>query len=124
MLPGALHALCDALAELAGEAVTYTSAAAGTSTVLVAVRGRSQMQIQQTDGAILESLSHDWLIRRSDLDELGNAGDGYTPAKGDTITTMPSPFFPQAQTFELMAPPYSPSDHQGLRLRLHSVRTI
>ena len=124
LMQSAAAALATAIAAVAGETIVYTCAATSQSVQLTAARGRSTHEAPSTDGAILQVLSHDWLVDAKDLAPLATASVSYTPQKGDTIQTQASEFFPAGQTFTLMSPPYSPSDHDARRLRLHSVRTV
>jgi hypothetical protein len=117
MFSDAIDALGQALADVAGEMVIYTSAALNKTAPLVAVPGRSTINVQNTDGAILQVLSHDFLVVAGDLEALNVPKSKYKPAKGDTVTLVKS-----GSVYELMTPPFTPSDHLGGRLRLHSVR--
>ena len=116
MFTEAIDALGDALEEVAGELVLYTSATTGATASLPAVPGRSIVQDEQSDGTIIQVLSIDWLVFARKL--IAN-GQPIAPAKGDTITwTTPAG---TQLVYELMSPPYAPADHLGVRLRLHSL---
>ena len=119
MFQDAIHALSDALKDVAGELVFYQSAGSGVAFSIVAVPGRSMVTVERDHGAVIDVLSHDWTI---DVDDLAaaNGGQPYTPAKGDTITRRrPSG---TDDVYRLMNPPWKPADSFMIRMRLHSVK--
>lgn len=130
MFDDAIDALQEALSSTVGEEVTYTSAATNAVIKLDAVRARSVINVQSTDGAILQVNSSDFIVEARKLSSLvSNQAGRYMPAKGDTITITHNNADPRSQdpswseTYELMSPAFTPSDHAGQRLRLHTVRT-
>jgi hypothetical protein len=94
--------------------VTY---AVGNATAnVMAVLGRSKMEVDGPGGAIIQVPSHDFIVRASDL-VISNAI--VTPAKGHTVAyTLAG----RTYTYQLMMPPFDPHDHAGCFLRLHSKR--
>ena len=135
LFPSAIDLLSLALNATVAELVTYTTATTGGASVSIkAVRGRQNVDVQETEGAILQTITQDWLVAAADLAGLSGGATGYTPVKGDRITTqansgsasIPQPGAPAlaAQTYELITPPFTPSDHGGRRLRLHTVRIL
>jgi|SRR5579884_1049135 len=113
----AIAALHAATFAVQGELVTYTRSDTGAVLrKLEAVLARSPREVQNTDGAIVQVIGHDFLVMAADL---AIAGVPFTPAKGDRIERQVNG---TSEVYELMTPPSSPSDHHSQRLRLHSVR--
>src|SRR5579864_4763388 len=91
------------------ELVTITPVSGNSPYTLNAARGKSIIESQDANGAILQVNSIDFLCQAADYKTA-------PPVKGDKITTA------DGKQFELMSPPYTTSSHDGSRLRLHSVR--
>ena len=114
-LSEAVGELFDSLADDgAGVAVTFHAKTG--SVDVTAVPGRSQLESTDESGVTHVSRSHDWIVRAADL-VVGGAA--VTPVRGNRVKrTIGS----QVHTFELMDPPFSPSDAEHTVLRLHTKR--
>ena len=127
----AVEAMGDAINQVAGEQILLeqtTTTATGSTTCsqyMVAVRGKSAIEVDGQDGARIQILSTDFIVNVRDLPEA--YGDGalpggrLVPQKGATITVNLGGR--AAEVYTVMTPSWSPSDHQGLRIRIHTNRT-
>jgi hypothetical protein len=85
------------------------------SGTLMATRGKSVMVVDEGEGrGIIQVTSHDFIVRARDL---VLSGSQIVPAKGDKIQFAGGGL---TYTYQLMTPPFDPSDHEGDLLRLHS----
>lgn len=105
MSPAVLSFLAINAAKEHGFSITFKRGPSTVSGVL-ANRGRSTLEVDDASGGVrIQTISHDFIVRASDL--------GMTPQKRDWVIAG-------SATYELLTPPYSPHDHAGELLRLHT----
>ena len=98
------------LALCTGKAVVYSR---GTNSLsITAVPGRSAFSQDEGNGMTTEFTSSDWIILASSL-VLG--GSVVLPQRNDRVTQG-------TQVFEVLSPPYAPSNPEGTLIRIHSKR--
>jgi hypothetical protein len=106
------------LKSVAGVRVTYMQSCEWPLTIsFVAVRGRTQMVTNDGGGGMIEARSGDFTASAADL---WSNGIFITPSEGDTITITDHASEENGSVFQVMTPPYSPSDHAGTRIRIHT----
>ena len=110
-LERAAMALQNAMAKVASAIVIYTRAGQSTPPI-TAILARSTFESDdEASGARIESKSQDFIVVAAELQII--------PVEGDTIAWTCDGV---TKTYEVMVPPYSPSDSVGVRLRIHTKR--
>jgi len=115
-LERAATALQKAMAKVSGATVIYSRAGQSTEPI-TAVRARSTFESDdEAAGARIEARSQDFIVIAAEL-QINN--QTIVPLEGDTIAWTCDGV---TETYEVMVPPYSPSDSVGVRLRIHTKR--
>ena len=110
----AANVLFNATSAFTGVPVTYSQGSS--SVVVTATPGKSRMVTDTEGGARIEVESNDWICFAASL--IINSVT-ITPLEGDRVTYVNS-LTGITTVYELMTPPYSPSDSAGVLRRLHS----
>lgn len=116
-LQSAAAVLQSAIGQAFGVTATYTrsSSSARLSVPWTASPGKSTLFVDDAIAGRIEVESNDWIGPASAL-VLG--GVAIRPQEGDVIVIkMPSG---RTNTYEVMSPPYRPSDSYGTNLRVHT----
>jgi hypothetical protein len=100
-------------AKFNGLTITY---ARGNQSVadVPANRGKSTLVVDDAAGVRVETPSNDFIVPARFV---VLAGAVITPKEGDRVLLV---IDRRTYTYELMTPPYDPSDHAGTLLRLHT----
>jgi hypothetical protein len=106
-------ALAAATAAVNGGVVTYNQS--GTVFTLTATFGHSLLEVDDGAGGRIEVVTTDFIVNATDIAPNGVVA---IPQEGDQITN------PLGAVFELMTPPFRPSDVAGVRIRLHGKQIL
>jgi hypothetical protein len=112
MFDNASLALFQATSVANGGPVTYTRPLSSISANIKATFGKSKLVVDAGAGARIEVESNDFIVLVSALASAGLA----PPREGDQVTVVGS----TTSTYEVMQPPYAPSDSAGMLYRVHS----
>lgn len=114
MFSTAIQSAMGTLQRVAGATVTYHRGDSSTGEV-TAVPGSTTFDEVGPDGGIVtHSTSHDWIVEAKDLVIDGQV---ITPQARDVVKRVVGAV---RMIYQVMDPPYRPSDHDHTRLRIHT----